>query len=138
LDWYAQDEDGNVWYFGEDTKQLEGGKIVSTDGTWEAGKDGAQPGIMMEADPQVGDEYRQEYYEGQAEGMAEVLSLDEQVTVSYGSYENVLMTKEWNPLEPDVIEHKYYAEGVGNLLEETVEGGSGGFELLEMAEEQTG
>jgi hypothetical protein len=84
FDWYAQDGDGNVWYFGEDTREMEGGKVVGTDGSWEAGKDGDQPGIMMKAGPRVGDRYHQEYYEGQAEDMAEVLSLDEKRAVPHG------------------------------------------------------
>ena len=105
FDWYAQDKEGNVWYFGEDTKEYENGKVVSTKGSWEAGVDGAKPGIVMEANPRVGDSYRQEYYEGEAEDMAEVLSLDasglnDAVSVPYGSFGDVLMTKEWNPLEP--------------------------------------
>jgi hypothetical protein len=134
LDWYAQDADGNVWYFSEDTREMEGGKVVSTEGSWEAGKDGAQPGIMMEADPQVGDQYHQEYYEGQAEDMAEVLSIDEQLTVAHGSYDGVLKTKDWNPLEPGITEHKYYAKDVGTIFEEVVEGETGHLELLEMAQ----
>ena len=133
-DWYAQDKEGNVWYFGEDTKELEGGEVVKTEGSWEAGRDGAQPGIIMEADPQVGDQYRQEYYEGRAEDMAEVLALDEKVTVRHGSYEGVLKTKDWNPLEAGVVEHKYYAQGVGTIFEEKVEGETGHLELLEMTQ----
>lgn len=133
-DWYAQDKDGNVWYFGEDTKEFEDGQVVSTEGSWEAGKDGALPGIVMEADPRVGDQYRQEYYEGEAEDMAEVLSIDERRTVSHGSYEGVLQTKDWTRLEPGIVEHKYYARGVGTIYEEHVEGGAGHLELLEMTE----
>lgn len=97
LDWYAQDKQGNVWYFGEDTKEYTDGKVVSTAGSWQAGADGAQPGIIMEARPKVGDSYRQEYYKGEAEDMAEVLSLTESVTVPEGSYTNVLKTREWTP-----------------------------------------
>ena len=138
FDWYAQDKDGNVWYFGEDTKEYKGGKVVKTEGSWEAGKDGAQPGIMMKADPKVGDRYRQEYYQGQAEDMAEVLSVDEQVTVAQGSHDGVLMTKDWNPLEPGISEHKYYAPGVGTIFEEVVEGETGHLELLEMTEDDAG
>ncbi|MGH8973970.1 MAG: hypothetical protein ACRD0C_12305 [Acidimicrobiia bacterium] len=137
-DWYAQDKDGNVWYFGEDTSEYEGGKRVSTDGSWEAGKEGAYPGIVMEADPKVGDQYRQEYYEGEAEDMAEVLSVDEHVTVPQGSHDGVLKTKDWNPLEPGITEHKYYAPGVGTVFEEVVEGESGHLELLEMTEGTVG
>ena len=131
-DWYAQDKDGNVWYFGEDTKEYKNGAVVSTEGSWEAGVDGALPGIIMEADPQVGDVYRQEYYEGEAEDMAGILSLTETATVPYGSYTDALMTKEWTPLEPALVEHKYYAQGVGLVLETIVQGGREQIELIEV------
>lgn len=116
-DWYAQDMDGNVWYFGEDTKEYEDGEVVSTAGSWEAGVDGARPGIIMQGAPAVGASYRQEYYAGVAEDMGEILSLEESVTVPYGSFERVLKTKDWTPLEPGDVEHKYYAPGVGVILE---------------------
>ena len=132
LDWFAQDKDGNVWYFGEDSKEYEDGKVVSTEGSWEAGVDGAKPGIIMKANPQVGDAYRQEYYEDEAEDMAEVLSLNESVSVAYGSFENCLKTQEWTPLEPDIVENKYYAPGVGVILELAVEGESERVELVEV------
>jgi len=135
FDWYAQDKDGNVWYFGEDSKEYEGGQVVSTKGSWEAGVDGAVPGIIMKANPQLGDSYRQEYYEGEAEDMAEVLSLAESTSVPYGSFDNLLMTKEWTPLEPGIAEHKYYANGIGLILEELVEGGSGRIELIDVTTE---
>ena len=114
-DWYAQDKKGNVWYFGEDTKEIKNGKVVSTKGSWEAGVDGAKPGIMMQAHPKVGDVYRQEYYPGQAMDMAKVLGSNESVRVPYGSFHHVLKTKEWTPLEPIFFEHKYYVRGVGPL-----------------------
>jgi hypothetical protein len=137
FDWYAQDRDGNVWYFGEDTKEYENGKVVSTKGSWEAGVDGAKPGIVMEANPRVGDSYRQEYYEGEAEDTAEVLSLDasglnDAVTVPYGSFGDVLKTKEWNPLEPGVLEYKYYAPGTGLIGEEQILGGTDRSELVDI------
>jgi hypothetical protein len=97
--------------------------------------DGALPGIIMPADPQVGDSYRQEYYAGEAEDMAEVLSLDETASVPFGTYENLLMTKDWTPLEPEVVEQKYYAEGVGLVFEEIVQGGEGRIELIAIGEE---
>lgn len=115
-DWFAQDKEGNVWYFGEDSKELIDGKIVSTEGSWEAGVDGAQPGIIMKANPKVGDVYRQEYAKGEAEDMAEVLSREETVTVRYGTFTNCLKTKEWNPLEPGDEEHKYYCPQVGGVV----------------------
>jgi len=136
FDWYAQDKDGNVWYFGEDAKEYEAGVVVSTKGSWEAGVDGAMPGIIMEANPQVGDFYRQEYYKGEAEDMAEVLSLTESASVIYGSFDNLLMTREWTPLEPGIVEHKYYAPGVGLILEVMVEGGSERVELVEITTKQ--
>jgi hypothetical protein len=114
-DWFAQDNKGNVWYFGEDTKEYESGKVVSTKGSWEAGVDGAKPGIIMQADPKVGESYRQEYYPGEAMDMARVLSLNASVTVSHGSFDHVLETKEWTPLEPGFFEKKYYVRGVGPL-----------------------
>ena len=132
FDWFAQDKDGNVWYFGEDSKEYEDGKVVSTEGSWESGVDGAKPGIVMKANPQVGDAYRQEYYEDEAEDMAEVVSLNEAVSVPQGSFENCLKTKEWTPLEPDIVENKYYAPGVGLVMEVAVEGESGKVELLEI------
>ncbi len=124
-DWYAQDKEGNVWYFGEDTKEYDNGKVVSTKGSWEAGVDGAKPGIIMKSDPKVGETYRQEYYPGEAMDMAKVLSLNESVTVPYGSFDHVLKTKEWTPLEPGLVEHKYYAAGVGQVY-------GGGLELVDV------
>jgi hypothetical protein len=132
MDWYAQDKDGNVWYFGEDSKSYENGKVASTEGSWEAGVDGAQPGIIMPADPKVGDEYRQEYYAGEAEDMAAVLQLGGTVTVPYGTFDDVLVTKEWSPLEPDVVEHKTYAPGVGLILAESIQGEQERLELVDV------
>ena len=131
LDWYAQDKQGNVWYLGEDAREYENDAVVSTAGSWEAGVDGAQPGILMPARPTVGDSYRQEYYRGQAEDMAQVLNLTESAAVPYGSYTNLLMTKEWSALEPSVVEHKYYAQGIGLVLV-TTEGESWELPLVEM------
>jgi hypothetical protein len=131
-DWFAQDKDGNVWYMGEDSKEYEDGEFIGTEGSWIAGVDGAMPGIIMLGNPIVGISYRQEYYEGEAEDMGAVLSLDESVTVKYGSFDNVLKTRDWNPLEPDVIEHKYYAKGIGVILEEEVGGESEQVELVDI------
>ena len=103
-DWFAQDNKGTVWYFGENTKEYENGKVVSTKGSWEAGVDGAKPGIIMQADPKVEKSYRQEYYPGEAMDMARVLSLNASVTVPYGSFDHVLETKEWTPLQPGFSE----------------------------------
>jgi hypothetical protein len=130
-DWYAQDADGNVWYLGEDTKEYENGKVVTTAGSWEAGVDGAQPGVVVPAAPEAGMTYRQEYYAGEAEDAAQVLSLDERAEVPAGSYDRVLLTKEFTPLEPDVLEYKLYAPNVGPVLALGISGGGGREELVE-------
>jgi hypothetical protein len=130
FDWYAQDKRGNVWYLGEDTKEYEHGKVVSTHGSWEAGVNGARPGIVMPAHPRAGMQYRQEYLKGEAEDSARVLSVDDQAEVKVGHFEHVLLTKEWNPLEPKVLEYKLYARGVGPVLALTVSGGSDREELV--------
>jgi len=130
-DWYAQDKYGNVWYMGEDSKEYEDGEVVSTAGSWEGGVDGAKPGIIMLANPLAGMSYRQEYYEGEAADMAEVIYLNETVTIDYGTYEEVLVIREWNPLEPGVLEDKYFAPGIGVIQEVQVEGGSDHVELTE-------
>lgn len=135
LDWYAQDKDGNVWCFGEEAKEYENGVVVSTEGSWEAGIDGAKPGIIMEANPQIGGSYRQEYYKGKAEDMATVLSLNESVSVPYGSFKNCLKTKDFTPLEPGIIENKYYSAGVGVVLTIMVEGGAERVELVDITTE---
>jgi hypothetical protein len=122
-DFYAQDRRGNVWYFGENTKTLENGKVTSTKGSWLAGVDGAMPGIVMEAQPKVGDSYAQENAPGVAEDRATVLSLDGHATVPYGSFGGLLKTKDFSPLEPSVVEHKKYLRGVGSILEKEVKGG---------------
>jgi len=129
-DWYAQDRRGAVWYFGEASHDYEDGVLVSTEGSWQAGVDGAQPGVVMEAHPQVGDTYRQEYLAGVAEDFAQVLSLNESSSVPYGSFQRVVETSEWTPLEPGVVEHKYYARGVGLLSSVMVEGGQEHMELV--------
>ncbi len=115
-DWYAQDAAGNVWYFGEDTTEYTGTK-ADTSGSWEAGVDGAEAGIAMPAHPAVGDHYRQEYYRGEAEDEADVLALDASASVPYGEMSGLLQTKDYTRLEPDADEHKFYAEGVGVVLE---------------------
>jgi hypothetical protein len=124
FDWYAQDRYGNVWYFGEDSKEYENGKPASAAGSWEAGADGALPGIVMLGDPTIGDLYRQEYYSGEAEDFGRILKLDASVDVPYGSYDNVLVTVDSTPLDPKLVEHKYYARGVGVIEEQAVKGPS--------------
>jgi hypothetical protein len=115
---------------GERTAEYEDGKVVTRAGSWEAGVDGAQPGIALPGSPEVGMAYRQEYKAGEAEDQGEVLSVDEQVEVPFGSYADVLMTRDTTPLEPDVVEHKFYARGVGPVLALTVSGGADREELV--------
>jgi hypothetical protein len=124
FDWYAQDRDGNVWYFGEDSHEYSGGSPVSAFGSWEAGIAGAQPGIVMPGAPERGQRYRQEYRHGQAEDMAEILRLGETAKVPYRSFDSVLVTRDWSPLEPGVVEQKYYASGVGVVQESLIQGGT--------------
>jgi hypothetical protein len=140
LDWYAQDKDGNVWYFGEFTTAYEyddEGNLIGTSnaGSWEAGVDGAQPGIVMLADPQPGASYRQEFLAGVAEDMGAVLRLDARASVPYGDFENCLETKEWSPLEPGKIEHKFYAPEVGLVLIEELKGKTVRVELVDVTKE---
>jgi hypothetical protein len=117
-DWYAQDKDGNVWYLGESVRNYENGKLVDRAGSFEAGVDGAQPGIAMPANPVPGLSYRQEYYKGEAEDRGAVITVGkEKVKVPYGFFnKDVLMTRDLVPLEPRVEELKFYAPGVGPLL----------------------
>lgn len=118
-DWFAQDADGNVWYLGEDTKELENGVVVSTEGSWEWGVDGALPGIIMWADPaeHVGEAYRQEFYEAEAEDWGKVLTTSEAVSVPQGPFSNCVKILEWNGLESGSEEYKFYCPQVGMVLE---------------------
>jgi hypothetical protein len=131
-DWYAQDQDGNIWYLGEATTEYENGKPVSTEGSFEAGVDRAQPGVIMPAKPIVGTNYRQEYYVGHAEDRASIMSRKEQVEVPYGYFRpgRVLMTRDLNPLQPKILEYKFYARGIGPVLAVGVSGGSDREELV--------
>jgi hypothetical protein len=117
LDWHVQDKEGNVWYFGENTAELENGLIATIEGSFMAGVTNDKPGIIMKAQPAVGDFYRQEFSLGNAEDFAETLSLNETVIVPAGTFTNCLKSRERSPLEPDVVEDKFYAPGVGNVLE---------------------
>lgn len=123
FDWFAQDSEGNVWYFGEDSKEIEDGQVVSTEGSWEAGIGDNEPGIVMLAHPKVGLAYHQELAPDIAEDMARVLSLKASPDVPYGSFDNCVRTMEWTPLEPGVREHKFYCPGVGLVLEDQPKGG---------------
>jgi hypothetical protein len=130
-DWFAQDVDGNVWYLGEDSKEYEGGSVVSTAGSWEAGVDGALPGIVMPGSPEPGDVYRQEFYPGEAEDMMEIVDVGASLTVPAGTFDDIVTTRDWTPLEPETIEEKAYARGVGKIREAKTAGGEGFAELVE-------
>lgn len=136
-DWIAWDNYGNVWYFGEDTTEYlydEDWNLIgaSSEGSWQAGIDGAQPGILMLADPRAGDSYRQEYYQDVAEDMGRVLQLNVPVSVEFGDFDGCLKTKEWTPLESGAIEHKYYAPGVGLVFIEELNGKTVRVELVDI------
>jgi hypothetical protein len=132
-DWYAQDRRGNVWYFGESTAELDkSGRVTSTEGSWQAGRDGAQAGIYMTALPRVGQVRRQEYYKGHAEDHFAVLTLRASVSVPYVSSRRALLTKEWTPLEPATLDHKYYVRGIGEVKEVTVKGPTERLELVSL------
>lgn len=122
FDWFAQDTAGNVWYLGEATTEYDDG-ATSTEGSWEAGVDGAEAGLAMAAEPRIGDGYKLEYLRGEAEDQAAVLALDATATVPFGTFTDLLETEDTTPLEPGLVEHKLYAEGTGLVREETVAGG---------------
>jgi hypothetical protein len=134
FDWYAQDVDGNVWYLGEDTAEFEDGEITSRDGSFEAGVDGAEPGIIMPAEPAAGQRYRQEFLEGEAEDEGAVLSADELVEAPVGRYDHAVLTRDTNRLEPEVSEYKLYVRDVGLVLTLDVSGGRGREELVSVDE----
>jgi hypothetical protein len=131
-DWYAQDNKGNVWYFGEHVTEYKNGKVTGHEGSWESGVDGAKPGIAMQADPKVGQTYRQEYSKGVAEDKARVISLKGSANVPYGAFDHVLVTEEFTPLEPGVVERQYYVAGVGDIVEATVKGQPERIELVDI------
>ena len=119
-DWFAQDKNGNVWYMGEQVDNYVNGVIDNHYGSWEAGLDGAEPGIMMAADPAPGLYYRQEHYLSQAEDQAEVVGSNESITVPAGTFKNCIKIRETNPLDPSFLEYKYYASGVGLVKVEKI------------------
>ena len=122
-DWYAQDKSGNVWYLGEATAELDAhGRVKNREGSWLTGVDGAQAGIYIPGTPHVGQSARQEYYKGHAEDHFQVLHLNARVSVPYVTSRKALLTKEWTPLEPGALDHKYYVRGVGTVLELAVSG----------------
>ena len=116
FDWYAQDTEGNVWYFGEDSKQIDHGVVLGTLGSWEAGVNGAQAGIVMLANPKVGVKYQQEFAAGVAEDAARVSSLSKSVQVPYGAFDDCLQTFETTALDKTDRAYKYYSPGIGLLL----------------------
>jgi hypothetical protein len=123
-DWYAQDLEGNVWYFGEDTAEYKkNGEVATREGSWLGGVGGAQPGIIMPAHPEVPLSYRQEFLAGHAEDMAWIIDSSQPTRVPYGSFQDALLTVEWTRLEPDVLSEKVYAPGVGLISEHDVAGG---------------
>jgi hypothetical protein len=132
FDWYAQDSAGTIWYLGEETAEFEDGQVTTRAGSFEAGKDGALAGVIMPGDPAVGMAYRQEYLKGEAEDNGEVLGLDEQAEVPAGHFDQALLTKDTITIEPDVLEYKLYAPGVGPVLVLGVSGGGGREELVEV------
>ncbi len=117
FDWYAQDSDGTVWYFGEISKTYEDGEVTSTEGSWESGVDGALPGVVMPASPQVGQTYRQEYYAGQAEDMGLILEVGATAETTNRTFEDAVLTEDSSLIDPKLLENKYYAPGIGFVLE---------------------
>lgn len=134
FDWYAQNKAGDVWYMGEDTRELENGQVVSTEGSWEAGVGGAKPGIIMWGNPaaHIGEEYRQEFLAGVAEDFGKVAAVDQSVTVPFGSFTGCIRTEDRSTLEPGVLENKHYCPQIGIVLEETVSGGTDRNELVDI------
>lgn len=120
-DWFAQDTDGTVWYFGEASRSYENGKLVSTGGSWEGGKHGATPGIIMYGNPKPGGPYRQEFQSGVAEDTGQITRTGVKVTVPYGTF-TCIETEEWSDLEPGIVEYKYYAKNVGVVRSVSVVG----------------
>jgi hypothetical protein len=129
-DLYAQHRDGTLWYLGERTAEYRDGRVVSTEGSWEAGVDGAQAGVIMPAHPRPGQRYRQEWLAGHAEDEAATLAVGQQAGTPAGHFRDVVMTREVTPLEPDALEFKFYARGVGPVLAVEVSGGSAREELV--------
>jgi hypothetical protein len=130
FDWFAQDANGNVWYFGEDTKELENGQVVSTEGSWEAGVDNARAGIFMPATPQVGQAFKQEDAKNVAEDCTKIVDLNASVKTRFVSSNEALKTEEFSLLEPDVLDNKYYVQGIGLVREQTIQGGTDFLELV--------
>jgi hypothetical protein len=133
-DWFAEDAEGNVWYFGEYSEEWEDGEFIGTEGSWEAGIDDALPGILMPGNPKMGMKYQQEYYEDEAEDMAMVINLNKTVETKMGTFEGCLETMEWTPIELGEREHKFYKPGMGLILELKPREGRIAIELVEIEE----
>ncbi|NUR94015.1 MAG: hypothetical protein HOV67_02020 [Kribbellaceae bacterium] len=122
-DYYAQDDCGNVWYFGEDTAELDAhGHVVSREGSFHAGIGGAQPGVFMQAHPQLGRLFRQEWFAGQAEDVFKAVAFNQRIKVPYRVFKHALRTTEFTALEPDVLDSKYYVRGIGEVAELSTRG----------------
>jgi hypothetical protein len=134
FDWYAQDNAGNVWYLGEDTKELENGQVISTEGSWEAGVNGAEAGIIMWADPSahIGEEYRQEFARGVAEDLGKVVGINQSIDVPFGSFTGCVKTEDRSALEPGILENKFYCPEVGITLEAGLQGSTDRNELVDV------
>ena len=134
-DWFTQDRDGNVWYFGEISFNYEDGEIEDLEGSWEADVEGAKPGIVMFANPEamIGTVYRQEYAVGEAEDIGEIVGVDATAETTYMVFEGCLQTADYTPMEPGVIEHKFYAPGIGFVREQKV----GEDEIVELVSIET-
>ena len=130
FDWFAQDASGNVWYFGEDTKELDHGQVVTTEGSWEAGVDNARAGIFMPASPAVGQAFKQEDAKNIAEDCTKIVDLHATIKTSYVTTSDALKTEEFSLLEPGVLDNKYYVAGVGLVAERTVQGGTDFLDLI--------
>jgi hypothetical protein len=132
LDWYSQDRRGRVWYFGEATKELDRhGRVKTREGSWRSGRNGARPGIFMPARPRAGQMFQQEHFRGHAEDRFKVLTRHASINTRYASFRHhALLTREWTPLEPGVVDHKWYVHGIGQVAEATVRGGNEHLELV--------
>jgi hypothetical protein len=130
FDWFAQDASGNVWYFGEDTKELDHGQVVSTEGSWEAGVDNAKAGIFMPAAPRVGQVFKQEDAKNVAEDCSKIVDLHASVKTPFVTSSDALKTEEFSLLEPEILDNKFYVPGIGLVAERTVQGGNDFLELV--------
>jgi hypothetical protein len=132
FDWFAQDAVGNVWYFGENTKELDHGTVISTEGSWEAGVNKANAGIFMPAHSAVGDFFKQEDAKDVAEDCTRIADLNASVSTPFVSSNQALKTEEFSLLEPGVLDNKYYVKGIGNVKEQTVQGGDDVLNLVSL------